>query len=110
MYRKRHCRSSHANVSGVMTSRDLLRSQREISTCSELDPWTQLTGEQAKAKEYLDTRSSRTRNVRELAIRVLRLALMKSIRHRIKNALARFPDDLPHEFEEPAPIANSQSR
>ena len=30
---------------------------------------TQLTGEQAKAKEYLDTRSSRTRNVRELAIR-----------------------------------------
>ncbi len=60
---------------------------------------TQLTGEQAKAKEYLDTRPSRKRNVRDLVIRFA-IGPDENLRHRFKNALARFPDDLPHELEE----------
>ena len=60
---------------------------------------TQLTGEKAKAKEYLDTRSSRSRDVRELATRFA-VGPDKNLRDRIKEALARFPDDLPYEIEE----------
>ena len=58
-----------------------------------------LTSEQAEAKEYLATRTSRTRGVRELVMRFA-LGPDENLRLRIKEALARFPDDLPHEIEE----------
>ena len=55
-----------------------------------------LTGEKAIAKEYLDTRASRLRNVRELAMRFA-ISPDKKLRDHFKEALARFPDDLPYE-------------
>ena len=60
---------------------------------------TRLTGEKAKAKKYLDTRASRSRNVQELAIDFA-ISPDKKLRDRFKEALARFPNDLPYEFEE----------
>ncbi|MCR6732847.1 MAG: AAA family ATPase [Afipia sp.] len=60
---------------------------------------TKLTGEKAKAKEFLDTREYRKHEVRELA---LRFAISGDInlRDRFKNALASFPENLPYEVEE----------
>ena len=60
---------------------------------------TRLTGEKAKAKEYLDTRASRSRNVRDLAMRFA-ISPDKKLRDHFKEALARFPVDLPYEIEE----------
>ena len=60
---------------------------------------TRLTGEKAKAKEYLDTRTSRSRNVRELAVHFA-ISPDTKLRDHFKEALARFPDDLPYEIEE----------
>ena len=58
-----------------------------------------LTGEKAKATEYLKMRASRSRNVRELAMRFALGPDMK-LRDRIRSALADFPYNLPHEIEE----------
>jgi hypothetical protein len=60
---------------------------------------SRLTGAKAKAKDFLDTRQSRKREIRELA---MRFAVGKNdgLRKRFKEALARFPDDLPYEIEE----------
>ena len=58
-----------------------------------------LTNEQIKAKEYLKTRASRSHNIRELAM-WFTLGPDKNLRNLVKEALARFPDDLPHEVEE----------
>ena len=60
---------------------------------------TRLAGEKAKAKEYLDTRASRSRNVRDLAMRFA-ISPDKKLRDHFKEALARFPDELPYEVEE----------
>ena len=64
-----------------------------------------LTGEKAIAKEYLDTRASRLRNVLELAMRFA-ISPDKKLRDHFKEALARFPDDLPYEVEETRSNAN----
>ena len=58
-----------------------------------------LTGAKAQAKEFLDSRQIHKREVRELA---MRFALSKDdgLRERFKEALARFPDNLPYEIEE----------
>jgi ATPase family protein associated with various cellular activities (AAA) len=58
-----------------------------------------LTGAKAEAKKFLDSRQSRTREIRELASRFA-LTPKKGLRQRFKEALARFPDDLPYEVEE----------
>ena len=60
---------------------------------------SRLTGAKAQAKEFLDSRQSHKREVRELAVR---FALSKNdgLRERFKKALARFPDNLPYEIEE----------
>ena len=58
-----------------------------------------LTGAKAQAKEFLDSRQSRKREVRELAMRFT-LSNHDGLRERFKEALARFPDNLPYEFEE----------
>ena len=60
---------------------------------------SRLTGDKAKAKEFLDSRQSRRREVRELAWRFA-LSTDDGLRQRFKEALARFPDDLPYEVEE----------
>ena len=57
-----------------------------------------LTGGKTKAKEYLDTRASRSRNVRKLAMHFA-ISPNKKLRDHFKEALARFPDDLPYEVE-----------
>ncbi len=59
----------------------------------------QLTGEKAKAKEYLDRRVSRTRDVTQLAMRFAVFA-DSALRKNFQQALERFPSDLPYEFEE----------
>ncbi|MBR0828529.1 ATP-binding protein [Bradyrhizobium manausense] len=60
---------------------------------------SRLTGEKAEAKEFLDQRKCRTREIRNLA---MFFALNKddALRENFKTALARFPDDLPYELEE----------
>ena len=58
-----------------------------------------LTRQQMEAKRYLDTRVSCSRSVRELAGRFA-LSPNKRLRARFQESLARFPDDLPYEFEE----------
>ena len=57
------------------------------------------TSEQTEAKKYLNTRASRKRGVRELVMRFA-LGPDENLCLRLKEALARFPDDLPHEIEE----------
>jgi hypothetical protein len=59
----------------------------------------ELSGEKAKAKAFLDSRQSRTRDVRELAMRFA-LSKDRGLRARFKAALARFPDELPFAIEE----------
>ena len=60
---------------------------------------SRLTGEKAEAKEFIDSRKSRKREIKKLA---LFFALNKddALREKFKAALARFPDDLPFEFKE----------
>ena len=60
---------------------------------------TRLTSEQAEAKEYLDTRVSRKRGVRELVMHFA-LGPDENLRLRLREALAHFPGDLPYEIEE----------
>ncbi|MBR1250017.1 hypothetical protein JQ609_24215 [Bradyrhizobium sp. AUGA SZCCT0169] len=60
---------------------------------------TRLTGQKAGAKEFLDSRQSRKRDIRELAMRFA-LAPDDDLRNRFKEALASFPDLLPYEIEE----------
>jgi hypothetical protein len=61
-----------------------------------------LTGDKAKAKEFLDSRQSRRREVRDLAMHFA-LTADDGLRQRFKEALARFPDHLPYEVEEQRP-------
>jgi hypothetical protein len=60
---------------------------------------SRLTGEKAEAKEFLDQRESRKRNIRELAT-LFALNQNQALREKFKAALSRFPDDLPFELEE----------
>lgn len=59
---------------------------------------SRLTGDKAKAQEFLDSRQSRKREIRELAMRFALTA--GGLRQRFKEVLARFSDDLPYEVEE----------
>ena len=58
-----------------------------------------LTGAKAKAKEFLDSRQSRKREVRELAMRFT-LSNHDGLRKRFKEALECFPKNLPYEIVE----------
>ena len=60
---------------------------------------SRLTGDKAKAKEFLDSRQSRKREIRDLVMRFA-LTADDGLRQRFKKILARFPDDLPYEVEE----------
>jgi hypothetical protein len=60
---------------------------------------SRLTGEKAKAKEFLDQRKSRAREIRQLAW-LFALNENSALSEKFKVALARFPDDLPYEYEE----------
>jgi hypothetical protein len=60
---------------------------------------SRLTGEKAKAKEFLDQRASRKREVTQLAV-FFALNANKALAEKFKAALARFPYDLPYELEE----------
>ncbi len=60
---------------------------------------SRLTGLKAEAKEFLDTRKSRKRNIQEFAVRFA-LSSNDALRERFKEALALFPKDLPYEIEE----------
>lgn len=60
---------------------------------------SRLTGAKSEAKMFLDSRQSRSRDVRELAMRFA-LAKNNGSRERFKEALANFPHDLPYEIEE----------
>lgn len=60
---------------------------------------TRLKGEQARAKEYLDARKSRGREVRALAM-FFALNPDHALSEKFKAALAGFPDELPYELEE----------
>jgi hypothetical protein len=60
---------------------------------------TRLTGAKAKAKEFLDSRKFRKREVRELAM-LFALSGNDQLRDRFKAQLAAFPNDLPYEREE----------
>ena len=59
---------------------------------------SRLTGAKTQAKEFLDSRQSRRREVRELAMRFT-LSDNDGLRERFKEALARFPNNLPYEIE-----------
>ena len=60
---------------------------------------SRLTGEKAEAKEFLDQRKSRAREIRQLAM-LFALSENSALSEKFKAALARFPDDLPYEYEE----------
>jgi hypothetical protein len=60
---------------------------------------SKLSGQQAKAKAFLESRASCKRNVLELAMRFA-LSGDDAQRARFKAALAAFPNDLPYEVEE----------
>jgi hypothetical protein len=60
---------------------------------------SRLTGDKARAKEFLDQRQSRTREVRQLAM-LFALSEDTRLREHFKAALAAFPADLPYEIEE----------
>jgi hypothetical protein len=60
---------------------------------------SRLTGEKAAAKEFLDRRRSRRREVRQLAL-FFALNEESALSEKFKKTLAQFPDDLPYEFEE----------
>jgi hypothetical protein len=61
--------------------------------------FSRLTGDKAKAKEYLDERKSRKREVRDIAT-LFALSCDDSIRDRFKTTLAAFPNKLPYDLEE----------
>ena len=69
---------------------------------------SRLSGDKARAKDFLDQRKSRKREVRELAS-LFALSSDKALRDRFKAALAEFPVDLPYELEEQQsnPTANA---
>jgi hypothetical protein len=58
-----------------------------------------LMGEKAEAKEFLDQRQSRRRQIRQLAM-LFALSKNCALSEKFKDALARFIDDLPYEVEE----------
>ena len=60
---------------------------------------SRLTGAKAQAKEFLDSRQSCKREVRELAMRFA-LTNNDGLREQFKEALARFPNNLPYDIEE----------
>ncbi|TCS33100.1 hypothetical protein EDC30_11841 [Paucimonas lemoignei] len=60
---------------------------------------SRLTGEKAEAKEFLDQRKCRKREIRQLAM-FFALSGDKVISEKFKTALARFPNELPYELEE----------
>ena len=60
---------------------------------------SRLSGAKAQAKEFLDSRQSRKREVRELAMQFA-LSNDDGLRERFKEALASFPNNLPYEIEE----------
>lgn len=60
---------------------------------------SRLTGEKAKAKEFLDKRKSRKREIRQLAM-FFALNKNSALREKFKKALAGFPEELPYELEE----------
>ena len=60
---------------------------------------SRLTGEKAEAKEFLDQRKSRKREIRNFAM-FFALNEDNALSEKFKAALARFPDDLPYEIEE----------
>jgi hypothetical protein len=60
---------------------------------------SRLTGEKAAAKEFLDQRKSRKREIRQLAM-FFALSEDSALSEMFKTALARFPDDLPFELDE----------
>jgi hypothetical protein len=60
---------------------------------------SRLTGEKAEAKEFLDQRKSRKREIRTLAM-VFALNGDHALSEKFKAALAHFPDELPYELEE----------
>lgn len=59
----------------------------------------ELTGEKAKAKAFLESRRSRTQDVRELAMRYA-VSEDHGLRERLREALAQFPEALPFAIEE----------
>ena len=56
-------------------------------------------GEKAEAKEFLDTRKSCTREIKQLSV-LFALSNDGALRERFEAALGRFPDELAYEFEE----------
>ena len=60
---------------------------------------SRLTGDKAKAKDFLDSRQSRRRDIHELAMRFA-LTTDDGLRESFKEVLAHFPEDLPYEIEE----------
>ncbi|WP_198024759.1 AAA family ATPase [Bradyrhizobium sp. Cp5.3] len=60
---------------------------------------SRLTGTKQQAKEYLDQRKCRSRDVRQLAM-CFALSGNETLREAFRAALERFPADLPYEFEE----------
>ncbi len=60
---------------------------------------SKLSGAKAEAKAFLDSRQSRKREVRQLAV-LFALSPDQNLRERFKAALAAFPDDLPYELAE----------
>jgi hypothetical protein len=60
---------------------------------------SRLTGEKAEAKEFLDQRKSRKREIRNLAV-LFALNEDNALSEKFKVALAHFPDNLPYELEE----------
>lgn len=58
-----------------------------------------LTGEKAKAKEALNSRESETREIRQLAM-LFALNEDAKLAERFKEALSRFPEELPYELVE----------
>lgn len=62
-------------------------------------PSIYLTRQQIEAKKYLDSRVSSRRSIRDLA-GLFALSANTTIRARFQESLAKFPDELPFEFEE----------
>ena len=60
---------------------------------------SRLTGTKQQAKEFLDQRKYRSRDVRQLAM-CFALSGNKALREAFKAALESFPDNLPYELEE----------
>jgi hypothetical protein len=60
---------------------------------------SRLIGDKAKAKDFLDSRQSRRRDIHELAMRFA-LTTDDGLRESFKEVLAHFPEDLPYEVEE----------